>query len=284
MLLNARPWGEVKGRCIVCVHGLTQHGGVFEALAQRLARHSYGVLCVDLRGHGSSGHEPPWNTERHVRDLLETLASYGVDEAIWIGHSFGGRVVAAAAAASEGLTGALVLLDPGLGEMRPAQALQGAELGRLDWSFETPAGAINALLSGNGAIATSPETVAAYVEQDLWRGNDGRYRFSFCPSAVVAAWGEMSRPTPPIAVVPTLVVRVEETPFTSPLEERYRARLGSQLSVARVPNGHNVLWESAEETAGAIEGFLAEVEACAKPQVGPIACYLDADGLRRPLL
>lgn len=284
MLLNARRWGEVEGECIVCVHGLTQHSGVFEALARRLGRHGYGVLCVDLRGHGRSGHEPPWNTESHVRDLLETLALCGVDRAVWIGHSFGGRIVAAAAATSEGLTDALVLLDPGLGEMRPAQALQGAELDRLDWSFETPAGAINALLSSNGAVATSRETVLAYVEEDLRRGEDGRYRFSFCPSAVVAAWGEMSLPVPPIAAVPTLVVCIEETPFTSLLEERYRARLGSLLSVARVPNGHNVLWESAEETAGAIEGFLGEAQACQGLWADPISGYLDANGLRRPLL
>jgi lipase len=283
MMLNARRWGEVEGKCIVCVHGLTQHGGVFEGLARRLVQHGYGVLCVDLRGHGGSGHEPPWNTEHHVRDLLETVASCGVDGVVWIGHSFGGRVVAAAAATSEGLTEALVLLDPGLGEMPATRALQGAELDRLDWSFETPAGAINALLSGNGAVATSRETVVAYVEEDLRRGEDGRYRFSFCPSAVVAAWGEMSLPIPPIAVVPTLVVCVEGTPFTSPLERRYRAHLGSRLSLARVPNGHNVLWESAEETAGAIEGFLDEAKAC-REQADPIEGYLDANGLRRPLL
>ena len=284
MLLNTRCWGEVEGECIVCVHGLTQHGGVFEALAKRLARRGYGVLCVDLRGHGGSGHEPPWNTERHARDLLETLVSCGVNGGVWIGHSFGGRVVAAAAAATERVTDALVLLDPGLGEMQPAQALQGAELGRLDWSFETPAGAINALLSGNGAAATSRETVHAYVEEDLRRGEDGRYRFSFCPSAVVAAWSEMSLPAPPVAAVPTLAVCIEGTLFTSSLEERYRARLGPRFSLARVPNGHNVLWESAEETAGAIECFLAEVQACRRSRADPIAGYLDANGLRRPLL
>jgi lipase len=284
MLLNVRRWGEVKGECIVCVHGLTQHGGVFEALAERLVQHGYSVLSVDLRGHGRSGHEPPWNTESHVRDLLETLASRGVDRVLWIGHSFGGRVVAAAAAASEGQTDALVLLDPGLGEVRPAQALQGAELDRLDWSFETPAGAINALLSGNGAAATSRERVVAYAEEDLRRGADGRYRFSFCPSAVVTAWGEMSLPVPSIVAVPTLVVCVEGTLFTTSLRERYRAHLGSRLSVARVPNGHNVLWESAEETAAAIEDFLGQVQVCRGAQADPIEGYLDATGLRRPLL
>lgn len=284
MLLNVRRWGEVKGECVVCVHGLTQHGGVFEPLARRLARRGNGVLAVDLRGHGASGHEPPWNTGRHVRDLLETLTSFGVTGVTWIGHSFGGRVVAATAAAAEELTDALILLDPAL-EMAPAQALHGAELARLDWSFETPGGAVNALLGANGNAATPPDTVAAYAERDLRRGDDGRYRFSFCPSAVVTAWSEMCLPAPPVAEVPTLVVRVEETLFTASLEERYRVRLSSRLSVARVPNGHNVLWESAEETAAAIDDFLGtRCRGRRAPGADPTAGYVDADGLLRPLL
>jgi lipase len=283
MLLNVRRWGEAKARCVVCVHGLTQHGGVFESLAGRLAQGGNDVLAVDLRGHGESGREPPWNTDRHVRDLLETLARLRVGSVTWIGHSFGGRVVAAAAAAAEELTDALILLDPGL-EMAPAQALQGAELDRLDWSFETTAGAINALLGSSGGGAALPDTVAAYVERDLRLGDDGRYRFSFCPSAVVTAWSEMCLPAPPIASVDTLVIRVEETLFDALLEERYRERLGPQLSVVGVPNGHHVLWEAAEETADAIEGFLDALPRRRAATADPTAGYVDADGALRPLL
>ena len=38
---------------------------------------------------------------------------------------------------------------------------------------------------------------------------------------------------------------------------RYEEELGDLLAVVRVPNGHNVLWESPAETIGAIEDFLA---------------------------
>jgi len=283
MLLNARSWGEVEGRCVICVHGLTQHGGVFDSLAERLARRGFGGVSVDLRGHGKSAHEPPWTTERHVEDLLETLASLELTGVAWVGHSFGGRVVAAAAAAAGELTEALVLLDPGL-EMRPEQALQGAELGRLDWSFETPAGAINAMLNGHGTEAPSREMVTTYVEGDLRRGDDGRYRFSFCPSAVVAAWGEMALPSPPIADVPTLVVCVRDTPFNPSLEERYRTRLGSHLSLVRVPHGHNVLWESPEETGTAVEEFLTANFGGRAVAVDPTPGYVDAGGSLHPLL
>lgn len=283
MLLNSRRWGEANDRSVVCVHGITHHGGVYRSLAERLARRGNSVVSVDLRGHGESGHEPPWNTERHVQDLLETLTSFGLTGVTWIGHSFGGRVVAAAAAAAEELTDALVLLDPSL-ETKPADALRGAEIGRLDWSFETPVGAVNALLNGYGTVAPSREALDAYVEGDLRRGEDGRFRFSFSPSAVVAAWGEMCLPMPPVADVPTLVVRVEDTPFTASHEERYRARLGSRLSLARVPNGHNVLWEAAEETAAAVEAFLDAQRPGGAAAVDPAAAYVDAGGRLQPLL
>jgi lipase len=283
MLLNTRRWGEANSESIVCLHGLTQHGGVFRSLAERLADLGYSVLAADLRGHGKSRQEPPWNTERHVQDVLETLTSFGVRRATWIGHSFGGRVAAATAAAADDLTAGLVLLDPGL-EIPPEHALGGAEVDRLDWSFETREGAINALLTGSGVIATSRETVAAYVDDDVEEGSDGRFRFSFCPSAVVTAWSEMCLPAPPIAAVRTLVVCAEGSLFTSSLEERYRTGLASKLSMVRVPNGHNVLWESAEETTGAIERFLEARRAHRASAGEPLAGYIDDSGSLQPLL
>src|SRR6476469_2092846 len=283
MLLNARCWGEADAECVVCIHGLTHHGGVFGSLAERLAELSYRVISVDLRGHGKSGHEPPWSTERHVQDVLETLTSLGVRRCTLVGHSFGGRVAAATAAAAAASTERLVLLDPGL-EIHPQRALQGAELDRLDWSFEGPEGAINALLAGSGVVATSRQTVASYVADDVRRGSDGRYRFSFCPSAVVAAWSEMCLPAPPIATLPTLVVCVEASLFTASLEERYRACLASLLSVVRVPNGHNVLWESAAETTEAVERFLRAGRTAGTTVADPLAGYIDDSGSLQPLL
>jgi pimeloyl-ACP methyl ester carboxylesterase len=181
------------------------------------------------------------------------------------------------------LTESVVLLDAGL-EIPPEQALRGAEVSRLDWSFETSEGALNALLAVNGAIAISRAAVAAYIEEDMCEGSDGRYRFSFCPSAVVAAWSEMCLPAPPVAAVRTLAVCAEGSPFTLALEERYRASLGSKFSLVRVPNGHNVLWESAAETACAVERFLEADRADRARPPEPLPGYIDASGLLQPLL
>jgi lipase len=262
MVLKTRRWGPARPESVVCVHGVAQHGGVFDDLGQRLASKGHSVVAVDLRGHGASARQPPWNTETHVGDLLETLDSLAIEHAAWVGHSFGGRLAAEAAARAPERSERLVLLDPGL-EVPAGMALRSAEIDRLDWSFATADGALNAMLSSDSVVAAPREVVEAFVRDDVRKGPDGRYRFGFCPSAAVVAWSEMSLPAPPIARLPTLIV-LAEVPLYSPdsaHELRYTEALGELLTITTVPNGHNVLWESPAETGEAIERFLAPVQA-----------------------
>jgi lipase len=256
MVLKTHRWGTAAANSVVCVHGIAQHGRIFDPLAQRLAADGRSVLAVDLRGHGDSGREPPWNIDAQVEDLFETLEAAGIERVSWVGHSFGGRLVAEATARAVDRVDRLVLLDPGL-EVPPERALRGAEIERLDWSFATVDGAVNALLSNESMVAPPRDVVAAFARDDLRKGADGRFRFSFCPSAVVVAWSEMTLPAPPIAQLPTLVVRAA-TPLVEgdALEQRYKEALGDLLTMTTVPNGHNVLWESPAETIAAVEAFL----------------------------
>jgi pimeloyl-ACP methyl ester carboxylesterase len=257
MLLETRSWGEPNAQAVVCVHGVAQDGGVFEEMGERLAAAGRSVLAVDLRGHGKSGREPPWSIATHVADLLETLDAKRLERVTWVGHSFGGRVVAEAAAGAAERTDRLVLLDPGL-EVPIDRALRGAEIDRLDWSFATVDGAVNALLSNDTVVAAPRETVAAYVRGDLRKGPDGRFRFGYCPAAAVVAWSEMTVPLSGVAEVQTLALLAEVPLYDASAQvARYEAALGDLLTVVRVPNGHNVLWESPAETIGAVERFLA---------------------------
>jgi lipase len=259
MVLKTRKWGSPDTDCVVCLHGLVQNGSVFSSMADRLAARDRYVMAVDLRGHGDSGRKPPWNVATHVRDVLETLDAEGVERVTWVGHSFGGLVAAALAAESAERTRSLILLDPGL-EVPADRALRSAEVERLDWSFATVDGAVNAMLSNESIVVSPRELVAAFVKDDVRKGPDGRFRFRFCPSTAVVAWSEMTLPMPPIARVPTLLV-VAETPLYdgSRQQRQYAEELGDMLTKVVVPNGHNVLWESPQETIEAIERFLEPV-------------------------
>src|SRR5574338_156323 len=117
--LNVHEWGSPDGAPVVCLHGVTGHGRRFEALASRLD--GFRVVAFDLRGHGRSTSEAPWDVETHVADLLETAAALGVSSATWVGHSFGGRLVAELARRHPEAVGRAVLLDPAM-HIVPAEA------------------------------------------------------------------------------------------------------------------------------------------------------------------
>ena len=280
MRLKTRSWGPASiaprdafwgsgppktiARCVgagaeplVCVHGLAQHGGIFAELGERLTGADRRTVALDLRGHGGSGPEPPWHLERLLDDLLETMDAEGIATAAVAGHSFGGVVAAALAARAPERVSRLALLDPGFG-LSAEHALKSAEMDRLDWSFGSVDGAVNALLAADTVLSAPREKVEAFAAADLRRGVDGRLRFSFCPCAVVVAWSEMSLPPPPVAQLPTLLLRPVGSIFDSgPVDRRYREERGSLLTRKAVPHGHNMLWESPQETIAAIAEFLA---------------------------
>ena len=87
MRLNVYEWGEPGATPVVCLHGVTSYGGRFDWLAERSGRH---VLSLDLLGHGHSTWEPPWDVDAHLAAILETVPD---GPAVWVGHSFGGRLV-----------------------------------------------------------------------------------------------------------------------------------------------------------------------------------------------
>jgi lipase len=259
MLLETRRWGAEGPERVVCLHGLTQHAGVFEPLAERLAGQGRSVLAVDLRGHGESGKEPPWNEATHVADVLETLDAAGVERALWVGHSFGGRLAQTLAAAEPARTAGVALLEAP-SRISPRRALRAVEIERLDWSFATADGATEAMLASELMVAPPRDVVSAFVKDDVRKGPDGRFRFRFSPGAAVVAWSEMTLPPPPIAAVPTLLLCAEKPLMDASEHHReYAEKLGEMQSRVEVPNGHNVLWESPAETFAAVEGFVGRV-------------------------
>ena len=252
MRLHLHEWGDPSAPPVVCLHGVTSHGGRFLGLAERLApRHR--VLAPDLRGHGYSGYEPPWSIDAHLGDLLETIDA---ERAVWLGHSYGGRLVAELAARDPERVERAVLLDPAL-QVLPHVALDLAEQERKDASHVSVQEAV-AVRYDMGRVLLAPrEVVEAADALHLEAGPDGRLRYRYCKSAVVAAWSDMATPPPEPARVPTLIVLGEQSwLMLDDQVKAYRTRLGELVEVVKVPGGHTVYWDAFDETTAALEAFL----------------------------
>lgn len=84
--------------CIVLVHGIGVDRSAWDAVTKRLSpRHR--VLAVDLPGHGESEAVDYVRVGRIAEMLDATLEKYGIRRAVLVGHSYGGLVALAEAAA-----------------------------------------------------------------------------------------------------------------------------------------------------------------------------------------
>jgi lipase len=251
--LALHEWGAPGSPRVVCLHGLRNHGRHFAPLAAELG--GYHVVAVDLLGHGHSPWEPPWDIATHVDAIVETV---GVRESVLIGHSFGGRLAFELAARAPSLVPKLVLLDPVV-QLPGHVGLAAAENARVDRSYVSFDELIERRFDESQLHFASRELVVEDLAAHVETGEDGRVRYRYCQSAVVAAYGEMASQPPRFEDVrlPTLLVLGERSylPYDQ-LLDAHRAALDDLLEVVVVPGGHSVLWDAFEETTEAIVDFL----------------------------
>jgi lipase len=252
--LHVSEWGDPAAPPVVCLHGVSGHGGRFRKLSEERLADRFHVVALDLRGHGRSTWDEPWDLGTHVADVLESVSG----PATWIGHSFGGRLVMEITARQPEVVQRAVLLDPAIfAPPQIARELADDEL--VERSFGSIDEAVDAREIAGGLVSTPREMLEEEMSVHLVAGEDGRYRYRYSQPSVAADYLEIGTPPPPYEqlCVPTLLVVGAHSKIVSAGEsELYRAALGDLLQVAVVPGGHTLLWDAFDETADAIESFL----------------------------
>ncbi len=109
-------WAGLKGAPkVLCLHGWLDNAASFVPLAQHLD--SLDLYALDFPGHGHSDHRPAgvrYAFTEYLFDLDGVLDELGWEKANLMGHSLGGGVTCAYAAAAPGRVRKIVLFD-GLG-------------------------------------------------------------------------------------------------------------------------------------------------------------------------
>jgi pimeloyl-ACP methyl ester carboxylesterase len=94
----------------VFIHGAQNDHSVWAQQAHYFAHHGYGVLAVDLPGHGRSGGAAKASVEEMADWLLALLDAAGVESAALFGHSMGSLVALEAAFRAPGRVSRLAML------------------------------------------------------------------------------------------------------------------------------------------------------------------------------
>jgi lipase len=256
MLLHLHQWGDPEAPPVVCLHGVTGHGERFRRLAEERWTSAH-VIAPDLRGHGRSDCDPPWTIPTHLADLDETTAALGIEQADWVGHSWGGRLVLELAAAHPERVRRAVLLDPAIQPL-PGPSLYLAETELNGGTFSSAEEIVQQRLASSQL--TQREDVERDIEQHFDVLPDGSVRRRTCQPAVVSIYGEIVTPPPPpgtLRGIPTLLVYAPD--FGLVREEQVAAYLNTLcdgLEVLAVPGMHMVMWDAFDETAAAVARFL----------------------------
>jgi lipase len=251
VVLHTHEWGDPSEQPLVCLHGVSAHGERFRRLAVERWAARFRVVAPDLRGHGRSGYEPPWDFETHVADLVDTIDTLGIEQADWVGHSFGGRLLLELASAHPERVRRLVLLDPAI-QILPHIALAVAEGERRDAIYDSPEEYVER--RGDGP-ATPRELVLEDAELACERLPDGRLRRRTSQAAVVSVYGELATDPPPPETLraPTLLLHA---PAYGLVREEQLAAYAGRVEAVEIPGMHVVMWDAFDEVAGAVERFL----------------------------
>jgi lipase len=254
-LLNVHRTGPFNGKPLFAIHGITAHGRRFDRMCAEYLDDRY-VIAADLRGHGDSLCDAPWNLETHVADLVDTLDDLGWDRVDVMGHSLGGNLALRLLAAHPDRVDRVVLLDPAF--QLPTQTMTAnADAALTDKAFDS----LEDLVIAQRAFRSEAAIPSADADTRLagFQGDDGKWRMRWSRSAVVAMWGELSRPLPTIPESrPALLVNALKAGLVlEPQIDYLETQFEDDLTQVDLDLGHMLYWDDLDATGRVVAGYLA---------------------------
>ncbi|WP_037502110.1 alpha/beta fold hydrolase [Sphingomonas jaspsi] len=262
--------GPLEKPPILCIPGLTRNARDFEGVADRHAG-DWRVICVDLRGRGSSDHDPDssrYSPHHYAADLLKLLDQLGIADAVFVGTSLGG-IVTMLMAATDGDRIASALLNDVGPEIDKAgldriAAYVGKDVRFADWDE-----AVNELAARNHDIFPrwGPDDWARFARRVCCE-DGGKVRFDYDMRIVdnfnAARAGEPMNAWPLLQGLrgkPVTILRGELSDLLSEATaERMKEEIGAMAELVTVPAVGHAPTLDERESVDALERLLRRVE------------------------
>lgn len=256
--LHVLEWGTQTARPVLFVHGGSAHAHWWAFVVPPLAARQR-VLALDLRGHGESAwaDPPDYAITTHAADVAGVAAALGLDDLTVVGHSLGGLVTIASAAALAPRLRAIALIDTtgriGARGLRYLRALS-------HWPhpvYASPAEGVRRFRLLPSASAASRPVRDHVASHALRRMADGRWTLKFDRQALALA-----QPVDLLAQlrdvhVPTLIVRgalSAHLSATTLAEMAAPLRRGTAVEIEGAH--HHVMLDAPDALARALVDFL----------------------------
>lgn len=251
--------GATPDRWLLVLHGIYGAGRNWGTIARRLvdARPEWGVVLVDLRGHGGSrtaSFPGPHTVAAAAGDVAALARSLGLPVAAVLGHSFGGKVaLLLAREAHEGLRQVWVMDSTPAARVPDGSAWEMLEAVRgLPDRFAARQEAVDGLMA-----AGYPEGLAQWMAINL-EPHDGGYRWRIDFGAMeemlrsffdTDAWDVIE--SPPGAAEVHVVKALESQTLDDAAAARVEAAEATgRVFLHRLPGGH---WINTDNPDGVLD-------------------------------
>jgi pimeloyl-ACP methyl ester carboxylesterase len=268
--LAARVWGDPSLPALLALHGWLDNAASFDRLAPLLCEHFH-IVALDLPGHGLSDHRPPGAWYHYVDYLGEVLAAGGALG--WkrfglLGHSLGGAVASALAAACPERIERLLLIealgplagdaDQALPQLQRALDQRAALEGKALRVFASEGEAVQARVQANDL---SPEAARILVSRGI-RAVPGGFVWSSDPRLTLASpqryvEAQILALLDGIRAPTQLILAEPAPPFLA--EDMVKARIARvrDIEVVRLSGHHHLHLEDPQPVAAALLAFCA---------------------------
>ncbi len=253
---------------VVFIHGVLGDHSVWVLQSRFLAHHGWNVLAIDLPGHARSAGDAPESVEQAAQTIGALLDAAGVERAALVGHSWGSLIALEAASRLPERVSHLALVNtaspmrvsPALLQSSLEQPLEALKMINL-LSRATLAPPPSALGPGTwvygAGMALGQRVLASNKAVNLFhRGFQACDRYTrgeeaaaslLCPLLVVV--GAQDQMTPPKAAS-GLIQAARAAAQT-------QGRSINEVSVVRLPTGHQPMTEAPDALLAALLQFLA---------------------------
>lgn len=193
---------------LVPSHGQTRE--FWFGSAEALAAAGRYAICIELRGHGDSGHAPDgrYDLESHVADLRAVLAALP-SRAFVVAAGFGAMVsIAAVGEAAPHLVSGLALVDANIWFEKALAEQMGGAIRRRTTEFEDVAQIAQAVAATYPTEPAQPLTgrvLAAYAQRPdgrfVWRGDPRALEIGHIPDLEARFEAAVSRIAAPVTLI-----------------------------------------------------------------------------------
>jgi len=243
-----------QGETLVILHGLMGSSENWRRVAAALADRGR-VVCLDLPNHGRSPHVPAFDLRSTADDVAETLDALGVDKAIVLGHSLGGKVAMQMASDyAERLKG-VVVVDISPRAIPPVHLFVLRACLDLDLASATRRSELDDALSRYVPQAETRD----FLLKNVVRDDEGRFAWRVPLQALIDSYRIVSDAVPMVAPYegPSLFLAGEASPFQMRRDEDLIRGWFPAARFVTIPSaGHLVHIDQPQAFVEAVRTFL----------------------------